>query len=226
MDCCGCVLPPLSPSGFGLSPGLSRRELFLGMSAAISLALTGCTTIPEQHRVAASELLQEHVSVDLHAHPGMISSSPRSMESHVERMVRGRLTMALFAVVADGPLIGRRPKGGLYATREPRAGELYNATWQQVERVRGRVEKGIVTPVSSPGDVAALSRSRSTGVLFAAEGGDFLEGKVQRVEEAYRRGMRSIQLVHYRVNELGDIQTEPARHGGLTEFGKDVIREM
>jgi len=28
------------------------------------------------------------------------------------------------------------------------------------------------------------------------------------------------------VNELGDIQTEPARYGGLTDFGKDVIREM
>lgn len=38
--------------------------------------------------------------------------------------------------------------------------------------------------------------------------------------------MRSIQLVHYRVNELGDIQTEPARHGGLTAFGRDVLREM
>jgi membrane dipeptidase len=58
------------------------------------------------------------------------------------------------------------------------------------------------------------------------EGGDFLEGRLDRVEEAYGRDVRSIQLVHYRVNELGDIQTEPPRHGGLTPFGKDVIREM
>jgi membrane dipeptidase len=31
-------------------------------------------------------------------------------------------------------------------------------------------------------------------------------------------------LTHYRVNELGDIQTTPAVHGGLTDFGAEVIR--
>ena len=49
---------------------------------------------------------------------------------------------------------------------------------------------------------------------------------MDRVQEAYDRGLRSLQLVHYRVNELGDIQTEQPVHGGLTPFGKDVVREM
>ena len=62
--------------------------------------------------------------------------------------------------------------------------------------------------------------------VLAVEGGDFLEGRLDRVREAHDRGIRSIQLVHYRVNELGDIQTEPARHGGLTPFAREVIREM
>jgi membrane dipeptidase len=35
-----------------------------------------------------------------------------------------------------------------------------------------------------------------------------------------------MQLVHYRVNELGDIQTETAVHGGLTSFGRAVVREI
>src|SRR5262249_52291192 len=47
-----------------------------------------------------------------------------------------------------------------------------------------------------------------------------------RVREFHARGVRSIQLVHYRINELGDIQTEPARHGGLTSTGHEVIAEM
>lgn len=37
-------------------------------------------------------------------------------------MGRGRVKTVLFVAVADGPLIGRRPSGGLYATREPTAG--------------------------------------------------------------------------------------------------------
>jgi len=36
--------------------------------------------------------------------------------------------------------------------------------------------------------------------------------------------LRHLQLTHYRVNELGDIQTETPVHGGLTDFGAEVIR--
>jgi membrane dipeptidase len=36
--------------------------------------------------------------------------------------------------------------------------------------------------------------------------------------------MRHLQLVHYRPNELGDIQTEAPVHNGLTDFGVEVIR--
>src|SRR5262249_6948179 len=62
--------------------------------------------------------------------------------------------------------------------------------------------------------------------LLAVEGCDFLEGRIERLHEAFDRGIRSLQLVHYRVNELGDIQTEAAVHGGLTSFGRSVVREM
>jgi membrane dipeptidase len=32
--------------------------------------------------------------------------------------------------------------------------------------------------------------------------------------------------MHYRINEIGDIQTEDPRHKGLTPFGRDVVTEM
>jgi membrane dipeptidase len=64
------------------------------------------------------------------------------------------------------------------------------------------------------------------GVILASEGADFLEGQIERVEEFFRRqGLRQLQRVHYRVNELGDIQTAPPKHGGLTPFGEDVIKQ-
>ncbi|AOB33897.1 peptidase M19 [Bordetella sp. H567] len=60
---------------------------------------------------------------------------------------------------------------------------------------------------------------------MAAEGADFLEGDAGRLEDAWRRhALRHLQLTHYRVNELGDIQTAPPVHGGLTDFGAEVIR--
>ncbi|MFB9128870.1 membrane dipeptidase [Paraburkholderia dipogonis] len=54
---------------------------------------------------------------------------------------------------------------------------------------------------------------------------DFLERQVDRVDEAYtQHQLRHLQLPHYRVNELGDIQTEPPVHGGLTDTGVQVTR--
>jgi membrane dipeptidase len=38
-------------------------------------------------------------------------------------------------------------------------------------------------------------------------------------------GVRSLQLVHYVPSALGDLQTQPAQHQGLSPFGRAVVRE-
>jgi membrane dipeptidase len=48
--------------------------------------------------------------------------------------------------------------------------------------------------------------------------------KLERLEESYRRGVRTMQLVHYTPNDIGDFQTGAVVHRGLTAFGADVIR--
>ena len=61
---------------------------------------------------------------------------------------------------------------------------------------------------------------------MAVEGCDFLEGDLDRLDALAVRGVRSIQLTHYLVNETGDIQTAPPVHGGLTPFGAEVVARM
>jgi membrane dipeptidase len=56
------------------------------------------------------------------------------------------------------------------------------------------------------------------------EGLDFLETKLERLEEAHQRGIRHVQLVHYTPNDIGDFQTGAIMHQGLTAFGAEVIR--
>ncbi len=56
------------------------------------------------------------------------------------------------------------------------------------------------------------------------EGLDFLEGKLERLEEAHQRGVRHVQLVHYTPNDIGDFQTGTITHQGLTSFGAEMIR--
>lgn len=222
---CGCA-PSFSLASLGLTAGMTRRNWIRGVGAALAFGLTGCTSVPEKHVVAANDLARENASVDLHAHPGFFKSSPLTMDKQIDRMGQGHVKLVLFAAVADGPLIGRRPSGGLYATREPKPGELPKAMWWQVDQVKSRIAKGTLKVVDTPSALATLMRDGGTGGMLTAEGGDFLEGKLEGVADAKARGLRSIQLVHYRVNELGDIQTEPPRYNGLTPFGLDVIREM
>src|SRR6185295_1898993 len=121
---------------------------------------------------------------------------------------------------------GRRSGGGLYAAREPRPGESPAYTYRSLGDVRAGITAGSLTLIQSPADVDARRASGRPGVILSVEGGDFLEGRIDRVQEAYATGVRSIQLTHYRIKELGDIQTDPPRYNGLTPFGLDVIREM
>jgi microsomal dipeptidase-like Zn-dependent dipeptidase len=57
------------------------------------------------------------------------------------------------------------------------------------------------------------------------EGLDFLEGKLERLEQAHQRGVRHVQLVHYTPNDIGDFQTGIVTHKGLTSYGAEVIRD-
>ena len=121
-------------------------------------------------------------------------------------------------------MIGRDRTGALHATRQPAPGELYRSMYRQIDTLTAWSAAAGLPVVTSVADAAAPGPP--VRGVFAVEGCDFLEGRVDRVQEAYGRGIRSLQLVHYRVNELGDIQTEAPVHDGLTPFGKEAVREM
>ncbi len=65
-------------------------------------------------------------------------------------------------------------------------------------------------------------------IVQTVEGSHFIEGRLDRVEEVYKRGLRHLQLLHDRddlVSPLGDTNTGTPHLGGLTAFGADVVKE-
>lgn len=76
-------------------------------------------------------------------------------------------------------------------------------------------------------DIHAAHKKHQPTVIQSVEGGHFLEGRLDRLEEAYNRGLRQLGLLHDNDASvpLGDVYTNPPQWGGLTEFGADVIRE-
>jgi membrane dipeptidase len=201
------------------------------------LADLGMELTPQQ-RAAGVALLERHASVDTHSHPGrfFLSHLPYQTpttkafgEPFEERAIAdlnaGQVSAALFAAVADMRLLEMSAQG-LHAAREYQPGEAYADYRRQLGELKTMVRNRELARGLSPSDVYAAQRQRRTAAIFAVEGGDFIEDRLERVHEAFRDGVRAITIVHYHVNQIGDIQTEAPVHEGLTTFGKSVIREM
>jgi membrane dipeptidase len=177
-------------------------------------------------QTAGRALLDDVFSVDLHAHPSLVPSlTLTGIDGHREAIASGKVGAIVMAAIGDLPVLGWRPRRGICATRAPRANELPAATWQQIATLDAHAAHFGMRRILGPSDLAAVAARRTPAALLAIEGADFLEGRLDGMEAAYRRGVRLLQLVHYRVNELGDIQTQAPVHGGLTPFGREVVRE-
>jgi membrane dipeptidase len=209
-----------------------RRALLAALLGAVAAACAGpgaraaARRERELHRQAA-DVLATGAVIDLHAHPG---SFPRARAGELPldalaEMAAGGVHAAFFAAVGDG-LVIRREGGHIRNFRDPAPGELWASALGQLRRVRARANEGRLRLVAGPGDVRRARTGGIPAAILSCEGGDPLEGDVRRVQELFDLGVRSIQLVHYRINELGDIQTAPARHGGLTAAGGEVIAAM
>ena len=200
---------------------LSRRG-FLAASAVPFVAAACATAAPSG---PTRDLLDATLSFDLHSHPGLFKRiSNDTLAGHRKSAEAGRVKLIALTATSDAPVIARDRAGALHAIREPKPGELYASMYRQMDALvtwSGAAGMPIVSSVTDAGAPGPPVRG-----ILAVEGCDFLEGRIDRVQEAFDRGIRSLQLVHYRVNELGDIQTEPVVHGGLTAFGKEAVREM
>ncbi len=73
------------------------------------------------------------------------------------------------------------------------------------------------------GDIKAAHKKHKPIVIQWVEGCHFLEGKLERVQEAYNMGLRHLGLLHDSDASvpLGDVYTNPAQFGGLTDFGSE-----
>jgi microsomal dipeptidase-like Zn-dependent dipeptidase len=76
----------------------------------------------------------------------------------------------------------------------------------------------------SAADLEVAYKAGQPAIIADVEGLDFLQTKLERLEEAHQRGIRHLQLVHYTPNDIGDFQTAAIMHQGLTSFGAEVIR--
>ena len=220
MECCGHAV--------------SRRDwMWSAMGGSFGAMLAGCAGTRAESRVAedplagATALLRENISIDVHTHGGPNGITSRTARPSAElgrQMHAGHIAVLCLADVPDGPILGRNAQNVLVALRTPEPGFLYAYHLDRLDWVDELVGKHGVRRALTVGDLRAAHAASEPAIIVDVEGLDFLEQKLERLEESYRRGVRTMQLVHYTPNDIGDFQTGAVVHNGLTPFGADVIR--
>ncbi|GAB3806162.1 hypothetical protein GCM10028819_40940 [Spirosoma humi] len=205
---------------------MQTRKRFLKNVCTLA---AGASLLPVDKLVAFTRpAAKKSIYFDFHCHPGW-SFTERNFAHNgettqtVRDMKEGHLTSGFLALVADAPLIKPGPKG-IIINRKYAPGDGWAEYKRQLQRLK-EVFAQMGVPFSSDLNELNAKTSGPVGYL-AVEGGDFLDDQLSRIEEAYQDGVRSIQLVHYAPNNLGDLQTSETTFNGLSPFGKDVVKKM
>jgi membrane dipeptidase len=221
-----------------VSPPVTRRDVLWSMAGLGLLTLTGgagtlaagCATQQSGAEVLAADpeiaaLLDSVVGIDIHSHAAGANARPKPIYDLAERIRAGRMTAVCLSHPGDAPVIRREPDNRIRTVRQPDPGELWRFTQRRLKWFDDLVAEQGFRRALRRGDLDAAHRDKAPTIVQTIEGCHFLEGKLERIGEVYRRGVRHLQLVHFLRSDLGDNQTEPADQGGLTEFGRETIAE-
>jgi len=212
----------------------SRRQWMRStLLSSLGAMLAGCATDKQARAVAAeapaspaADLLRRNIAVDVHTHAGAAGLTSKSAPSDAlaTGMRAGGIAIVCLADVPDGPILGRNADNVLGALRTPRPGELYQHHLDRIAWMDDLIAHHGIRRALTSSDLKEAHAAGQPAVIMDIEGLDFLEGKLERLEESHRRGVRHMQLVHYTPNDIGDFQTGAVVHNGLTPFGAEVIR--
>lgn len=132
----------------------------------------------------------------------------QSGQSDLPRMRDGGLGGAIFTIWTPDD---KSPEPGLEKSID---------LFQQIARQNPR-NFAIVT---SPDELLAAHAAGQIGIILGLEGGDPVEGNLGRLRWMQDRGVSEMGLV-WSTNGIG-IAGRTSEDGGLTELGRDVVREM
>jgi membrane dipeptidase len=132
--------------------------------------------------------------------------------------------------------LARMRQGGLggqfwsvYVEQEDFPGDAaVTATVNQIDMMRRIVARypDSLELASTAEDIVRIHRQGKVASMAGVEGGHSIGNSLGVLRQFYALGARSMTLTHSKRNDWADSGTDEAKHGGLTRFGEEVIREM
>ena len=99
---------------------------------------------------------------------------------------------------------------------------------EQMDVVHGFIERypDTFALATTAEEVEAAFAGGRVASLLGLEGGSMIGPSLPILRNAYARGVRYMTLTHWLTTRWADAATDTPRHGGLTAFGREVVREM
>jgi membrane dipeptidase len=158
---------------------------------------------------------------------GMRGDDPNAKtKTHTDlrRMKAGGLGAEFFAVYVGKEFVNKKPGEGGGAAR--RALDVIDVVKEQIRRHPDALEAA-----STSADIRRIVKSEKIAALMGIEGGHAIEDSLPALRMFYNLGVRYMTLTHTNTNDWadseGDINNPNVNHhNGLTDFGREVVREM
>ncbi|MEU9302553.1 dipeptidase [Streptomyces sp. NPDC048269] len=116
----------------------------------------------------------------------------------------------------------------VYVSTELTGDEAVSATLEQVDAVDQLIDRypdDLVRALTADDMEAARADGRIAS-LMGAEGGHSINNSLATLRALHQLGVRYMTLTHNDTIDWADSATDEPRHGGLTDFGREVVREM
>ncbi|MGW5850041.1 dipeptidase [Streptomyces sp. NPDC055254] len=116
----------------------------------------------------------------------------------------------------------------VYVRSDYAGDEAVSATLEQIDAVAqliGRYPRDLVRALTADDMEAARADGRIAS-LMGAEGGHSINNSLATLRALHQLGVRYMTLTHNDTIDWADSATDEPRHGGLNDFGREVVREM
>jgi membrane dipeptidase len=106
--------------------------------------------------------------------------------------------------------------------------EAVQTTLEQIDLVHRMVARHPETfeLALTAGDVLRIHKEGRIASLIGLEGGHSIGRSLSVLRMMHRAGARYMTLTHWHNNSWADAGTDDPKHGGLSSFGEEVVREM
>lgn len=132
----------------------------------------------------------------------------------LNRLKKSGITGEFFSIYTSGT---DYEKGG----KMRRAMDLIDATYREIERHPNQL-----TFCTTSAQIRQAKKQNKICALMGIEGGYVIENSLFALRNFYRLGIRYMTLTHNVSHDWADAHRGEAKHNGLSDFGKEVVREM